>query len=121
MPPQPSRCPASTLFLLPDEVNGIRLGKRLIDEPLLAYDSARYIGDKIAAIAAEDEDIAEQAIALIDVEYEELPAAVTMDEALAQDAPILHPDFNSYEGIPGPHGNPVQHLRQGNVGQGRRL
>ncbi len=110
--------PGVHAVLLPDEVNGIRLGKRLIDEPLLAYDSARYIGDKIAAIAAEDEDIAEQAIALIDVEYEELPAAVTMDEALAQGAPILHPDFNSYEGIPGPMETPSNIYVKGTWGKG---
>lgn len=92
--------PGVHAVLTPDEVLGLRMGKRLLDEPLLASDRALYIGDKVAAVAAEDEDIAEQALALIEVEYEELPAVFTAEQGRAGDAPILHPEFNTYEGIP---------------------
>ncbi len=110
--------PGVHAVLTPDDVHGIRMGKRLIDEPLLTYDAARYIGDKIAAVAAEDEDIAEQALALINVEYEELPAAATMNEALAAGAPIIHPDFNSYVGIPAPLDTPSNVFVKGTWGKG---
>lgn len=93
--------PGIHAVLTPDEVGGLRSGKALQDEPLLAFDAVRYIGDKVAVVAADDEDTAEEALALIDVEYEELPAAVTFEQALADGAPILHPDFNSYQGLPG--------------------
>ena len=110
--------PGVHAVLLPEDVEGLRMGKRLIDEPVLAYDTARFIGDKIAAVAAEDEDIAEQALALIDVDYEELPAAVTLDEARAANAPILHPDFNLYDGIPRPQDEPSNIFAHGNWGKG---
>ena len=93
--------PGVHAVLTPDEVGGLRSGKALQDEPLLAFDAARYMGDKIAMVAAVDEETAEDALNLIEVEYEELPAAITFDDALAEDAPIIHPDFNSYQGLPG--------------------
>ena len=99
-PPPRLRCRAVHAVLTPEDVQGLRFGKRIMDEHVLAFDTARYIGDAVAAVAAEDEDIAERALELLDVEYEELPAVVTMDEALADGAPILHPEFNSYFGIP---------------------
>ena len=110
--------PGVHAVLLPEEVDGLRMGKRLIDEPLLAYDAARFIGDKIAAVAAEDEDIAEQALALIDVDYEELPTAVTMDDARAVDAPILHPHFNLYEGATQAQDVPSNIFAHGTWGKG---
>ena len=55
------------------DVRDIFVGTRVKDQPVLAYDKVRSGGDAIAAVAAESEAIAEEAIALIDVEYEELP------------------------------------------------
>ena len=98
--------PGVHAVLTPDEVAGLRTGKRLLDEPVLAWDKVLFIGDKVAAVAAEDEDTADQALALIDVEYEELPAVLTSDEARAADAPILHPEFNTYTNIPAPQETP---------------
>lgn len=83
---------------LPD----IRLGRHLQDMPLLARDRVRFIGDRVAAVAAEDPDIAEEAVKLIDVEYEELPAVFDPLEAIKSGAPILHEDVNSYKGLPEP-------------------
>ncbi len=74
-------------------------GRALRDIPPLAHDVVRYVGERVAAVAADDEDIAERALDLIDVEYEELPAALDIESAMVDGAPILHPDFNAYPGV----------------------
>jgi CO/xanthine dehydrogenase Mo-binding subunit len=88
------------------DVRGIRYGRRLFDVPVLAEDRVRFVGERVAAVAAEDRDAAEEALVLIDVEYEELPAVFDPVEALGEDAPILHPEVNSYIGLPRPLDNP---------------
>lgn len=55
-------------------------------------DTVRYVGDEVAAVAATSEEIAEQALALIKVEYEELPAVYDPKEAMKDEAPVFHPD-----------------------------
>ena len=75
-------------------------GKSIRDIPVLCWDKVRYIGDKVAAIAAESREAAEEAIDLIDVEYEELPAVFDVLEAMKPGAPILHDDAPSYDGAP---------------------
>ena len=92
--------PGVHAVLTGDDVRGIRYGRRLYDVPILAEDKVRFIGERVAAVAAVDRDAAEEALLLIDVEYEELPAVFEPLEALAPDAPILHPDVNSYVGLP---------------------
>jgi carbon-monoxide dehydrogenase large subunit len=87
-------------------VRGIRYGRRLFDVPVLAEDRVRFVGERVAAVAAEDRDAAEEALVLIDVEYEELPAVFDPLEALGEGAPILHPEVNSYIGLPRPLQNP---------------
>jgi CO/xanthine dehydrogenase Mo-binding subunit len=61
------------------------------DQGVLAIDRVRFVGDPVAAVAAVDLDTAQEALSLIEVEYEELPAVFTIDEALADDAPEIHP------------------------------
>jgi carbon-monoxide dehydrogenase large subunit len=75
-------------------------GKSIRDIPVLCWDKVRYIGDKVAAIAAESREAAEEAIDLIVVEYEELPAVFDVLEAMKPGAPILHDDAPSYDGAP---------------------
>jgi 4-hydroxybenzoyl-CoA reductase alpha subunit len=58
----------------------------------LAIDRVRYIGEEVAAVAAEDEDTAWEAIELIDVEYELLPAVFDPEEAMKEDAVLLYDD-----------------------------
>ena len=62
------------------------------DEYPLCVDRVRYIGDGVAAVAAIDEDTAIEALGKIEVEYEELPAFFSPEEALAADgsSPYLH-------------------------------
>ena len=75
-----------------------RLFPQTQDEFPLAMDKVRFIGDEVAAVAAIDLDIAEEAISLIHVEYEELPAVFSIDEALAQGAPLIHDEIDQLEG-----------------------
>jgi len=56
----------------------------------LAVDKVRFMGDEVAAVAAIDEDTALEALDLIQVEYEELPAVFDPQEALKPDAPKIH-------------------------------
>ncbi|MBM4296567.1 MAG: xanthine dehydrogenase family protein molybdopterin-binding subunit, partial [Deltaproteobacteria bacterium] len=75
-------------------------GKSIRDIPVLCWDKVRYIGDKVAAVAAEDKDAAEEAIHLIDVEYEELPAVFDVLDAIKPGAPVLHDNAPAYDGAP---------------------
>jgi 4-hydroxybenzoyl-CoA reductase subunit alpha len=63
------------------------------DETLFCHDRVRYVGDEIAAVAAVDRETAEEALSLIKVEYEELPAVFTVEEAMADGAPQLHDEY----------------------------
>jgi carbon-monoxide dehydrogenase large subunit len=81
------------------DVRGSRIGKKIIDMPIVADDVVRFIGEKVAAVAAESEEIAEQALELIEVEYEELEPVADLLEALKPSAPILHPELASYTGL----------------------
>ncbi|MEL6907418.1 MAG: hypothetical protein AAFP22_18570, partial [Planctomycetota bacterium] len=60
------------------------------DETALAVDKVRFIGDEVAAVAAIDEDTANEALELIDVEYEELHPYFDPREALESHAPLVH-------------------------------
>lgn len=62
------------------------------DQAPLAQDKVRYIGDEVAAVAAIDEDTAEQALELIKVEYEPLGAVFDPFEAMQEGAPLVHED-----------------------------
>ena len=55
-------------------------------------DMVRYVGDKVAMVAAETEELAEEALDYIDVEYDVLPAVFDMEEAMKPDAPVVHPE-----------------------------
>ena len=82
------------------DVSGVRFGRRLRDVPVLAEDVVRFVGERVAAVAADDATIAEAACQLINVVYQELPAVYGPEAALADGAPVLHPDVNSYAGLP---------------------
>ena len=102
-----SRLPGVHAVLTGADLSGIYIGRRMLDLPVLAWDKVRFIGQKVAAVAAEDPDIAEDALELIDVEYEELPAVFDPLEAMRSGAPILHENINSYKGLPEPVQEPT--------------
>lgn len=71
--------------------NGVwRRFSELCDEEMICRTKVRYVGDGVAAVAAIDEDTAEEACQLIKVEYEELPATFDPLEAIKEDAPQIH-------------------------------
>jgi CO/xanthine dehydrogenase Mo-binding subunit len=105
------------------DVRGIRLGRRLQDWPVLCWDRVLFVGDRVAAVAAETKDIADEAVRLIDVDYEELPAILDMEAALGPDSPVLHPDAATYRFLEGrgqrpsgPHPNHQGHVRESHGG-----
>ncbi len=83
-----------------EDVTGLKIGRRLYDMPILADGVVRFIGEKVAAVAAESELIAEQALELIEVEYEELEPVLDPVKAMEPSAPLLHPDVVTYKGLP---------------------
>ena len=85
----------------------------------------RFVGEKVAAVAAETQEAADEALLLIDVEYEELPAVFHPSDAMEPESPTLHPDMASYPGLPYPMSqvNNVfaeNHWTKGEVEQGFR-
>jgi CO/xanthine dehydrogenase Mo-binding subunit len=81
-----------------DDVPDVRHGAYVQDRTLFAADVVRYEGDVIAAVAALSPEIAARAVELIEVEYEVLPAIGHPEAAVAEGAPVIHPDWESYEG-----------------------
>ena len=75
-------------------------GPQIKDQPVVALDRVRYVGDVVALVAAETRRAAEEAAALVDVGYEELPAVFDPLAALAPDAPLIH-DLRPGEGREG--------------------
>ncbi len=82
------------------DVKDVFVGTRVKDQPVLAFDKVRMGGDAVAAVAADSEAIADEAIALIDVEYEELPYVDDPVSALKPSAPLIHEDRSKYKNIP---------------------
>src|SRR5438105_3594219 len=66
--------PGVHVVLTGQDLPDYRVGRSMRDMPVLAQDKVRFIGEKVAAVAAVDRETAEEALGLIDVEYEELPA-----------------------------------------------
>lgn len=82
------------------------------DQPVLAIDRVRYVGEPIAAVAATSDRAARRAAALVEADYDELPAVFTPQDALADGAPVLH--GGSEDQAPG-YADIVLHGRAGNV------
>ncbi len=76
---------------VPDTMHGVSPAR--YDEHVLAKPKVRHVGDPVAAVAAVDERTAERALALIEVEYEELPAVFDPRAAVAEGAPLLHEQY----------------------------
>ena len=83
------------------ELREIKIGRQIYDMPVLAADVVRFVGEKVAAVAAETEEIAEQALEKIDIEYEEFSPVLDPISALAPAATLIHPQVMEYRGLPG--------------------
>jgi CO/xanthine dehydrogenase Mo-binding subunit len=100
--------PGVVAVLTGRELGEVRFGRHLRDLPVLAGDRVLFIGQRIAAVAAETREAAEEAVRLIEVDYEDLPAVFEPREALTDTAPVLHPDAASYGTNRGAR-KPVEH------------
>lgn len=85
-----SEMPGVRAVLTGVQIGEHRYGRRLFDRPVVAIDRVLFIGDVVAAVAAETREAAEAAAAAIAVDYEEIPAVFEPEEALAEGAPVLH-------------------------------
>ncbi len=75
-------------------------GKSIRDVPVLCWDKVRFIGDRVAAVAAETREAAEEALGRIEVDYEELRPVLDPLKAMEPGAPVLHDDPSAYDGAP---------------------
>lgn len=93
------------------DIPKILRGASVKDTPTLASDCVRYVGDPVAAVAADTIEIAEQALELIEVKYQELPAVFDPEEALSENPPvIIHPDLHNYKAAALHPARAVSHL-----------
>ena len=99
--------PGVLAVLTHEEVPDVLYGGMVQDRRLFARDAVRFEGDIVAGVAALTPEIARQAAALVDVELEPLPVVSDFATALADDAALVHPGWESYEGDEalGRHGN----------------
>lgn len=74
-----------------------RIGLYLKDRHIFARERVRFVGEPVAGVAAVSEEIAEQAVDLIQVEYEPLPPIFHPQDAIKPDAPLIHPELGAYE------------------------
>ena len=97
------------------------IGLYLKDRHIFCVDRVRYVGDPVVGVVATSEEIAQEAAQLVEVEYQELPAVFDPLKALKPDAPILHPDLESYDVVPfifpqgGTNVSNVFHVRKGDT------
>ena len=81
-----------------EDVPDVLYGGMVQDRRLFARDTVRFEGDIVAGVAALTPELARQAAALVEVELEPLPVVTDFEAALAEDAPRVHPDWESLRG-----------------------
>lgn len=102
-----------------------KLGLYVVDKDILAKKMVRHYGEAVAAVAADTLEIAKKAVDLIDVDYEVLPPVLNHMDALAKDAPLVHPDLGKYDyvqaaftPIPGTNIANLTKIRKGDIEKG---
>jgi len=90
------RMPGVRSVLTADDVPDIRFGPFVQDRTLFARDVVRFEGEIVAAVAATTAEIAQRAVDAIVVRYEPLPVVGDVEAALADDAPLVHADWQAY-------------------------
>ena len=88
--------PGVVAVITHDDLTGLNpyFGPVVDDQPVVATDRVRHVGEVVALIAAESREIAEEALDLIEVDYQELPAVFDLLEAAKPGAPVLHTQRN---------------------------
>ena len=90
--------PGVFAVLTHEDVPDVLYGQLVKDRRLFARDRVRFEGDVVAAVAALTPEIAAEAVAAIDIEYEPLQPVSDPERALVADAPLIHEEWKSYEG-----------------------
>ncbi len=85
-----SRVPGVRAVVTRENTPRVHFGIILKDELPLAHEKVRYVGDEVAAVAAESEEAALEGLAAIEVEYEPLPAVFDVESAYREGAPLIH-------------------------------
>ncbi|WP_102275644.1 xanthine dehydrogenase family protein molybdopterin-binding subunit [Cytobacillus massiliigabonensis] len=85
------------------------------DQPVLAFDIVRCTGDAVALVAAETQEIAEQALGLIEVNYEPLEPVTDAEQAMSDTAPKLHPDGNIHSHVKIKNGNTENAFKEADI------
>lgn len=99
--------PGVHAVLLASDVPGKKtFGLEFVDQPVLAWDRVRYVGEAVAILAATDLEVARRAADKIVVKYDVLPAVTDMEQALVRDAPKIHDWGNVLSHIRIVHGDP---------------
>jgi len=106
--------PGVIAILTPEDVRAFSIQIRgtppLVPKPVLAT-TARYVGDEILAVAAVDEETAEEALDLIRVDYQILPFVLDAEEAVKPEAPKIYPEGNVIQDV-------TDSINRGNVEEG---
>jgi CO/xanthine dehydrogenase Mo-binding subunit len=82
------------------DIPPVMTGLRMKDMPLLARERVRFVGEPVAAVAADSAAVAEEALNLIDVQYEDLPYVTDPLKAIEPGAPVLHDNPAAYKNAP---------------------
>ncbi len=113
------RLPGVRAIVTAKDTDNIKFGSNeyffphTVDQMALEAEKVRYVGDEIGALAAVDEETALEALKLIDVKYEILPAVVDVEEAIKPGAPQIHESLNNIAVIlPVNFGNPDRALKE---------
>src|SRR5262245_57398997 len=90
------KLPGVVAVITRDDLTGLSpyFGPVVDDQPVVATDRVRHVGEVVALVAAESREIAEESLELIEVEYRELPAVLDLLEAVKPGAPVLHVERN---------------------------
>jgi len=94
------KAPGVRAIITGEDVKGRLIGKQIRDMPVLCWDTVRFVGDRVAAVAAETAEAAEEALHLIEIDYEPLPAVFDPLLAMASGAPKIHENVADYDGAP---------------------
>ena len=97
-----SKLPGVHAVITGRDLAGMLVGRTLRDTPLLAQEKVRFVGEKVAAVAADDVDTAEEALTLIEVEYEELPAIRPVGQGAQAPSSTTAPRFTRPPGPSAP-------------------
>ncbi|MBI2880402.1 MAG: xanthine dehydrogenase family protein molybdopterin-binding subunit [Candidatus Tectomicrobia bacterium] len=106
------RVPGVRAVITGEDVPATPWGPLHKERHVLAREKVRFIGEEVAAVAAETEDAALEALSLIQVDYEELPAVFDPEEAMLPGAPEIHPGGRNLAR--------EIHIRRGDVEEGFR-